>query len=183
MIFGIKEIELKDGTICILRSPDERDAEKMIEYLKMTSEETDFLTRYPEEINMTIDKEIELLKDNLNSNTDMMIAAFIKNELVGNVGISCVRNHIKLKHRAMLGISIKEKYWNNGIGNTLVREVIEQAKIMGYKQIELGVFSDNEKAKELYKKYGFEIWGNMKNAYKLKDGTYHDDIMMGRMIL
>ena len=183
MRFGEKEIELKDGTTCILRSPNEQDAEKMIEYLKMTSEETDFLTRYPEEINITIDKEIEILKDNLNSNTDMMIAAFIKNELVGNVGISCVRNHIKLKHRAIFGISIKEKYWNNGIGNTLLREVIEQARIMGYEQIELGVFSDNEKAKELYKKYGFEIWGNMKNAYKLKDGTYHDDIMMGRMIL
>ena len=56
----------------------------MIEYLKITSEETYFLTKYPEEINMTIDKEIEFLKDNLNSNTDIMIAAFIKNELVGD---------------------------------------------------------------------------------------------------
>ena len=182
MIFGAREIELKDGATCILRSPNEHDAEKMIEYLKVTSEETYFLSRYPEEINITIDKEIEFLKDNLDSNKDMMIAAFINNELAGNVGISCVRNHIKLKHRAVFGISIKEKYWNNGIGNVLLREVIEQAKKMGYEQIELGVFSDNEKAKDLYKKYGFEVWGNMKNAYKLKDGTYCDEIMMGRMI-
>ena len=183
MIFGVKEIELKDGTTCILRSPEEHDAEKMIEYLKMTSEETYFMTRCPKEINMTIAKEIELIKDNLNSNTDMMIAAFVNNELAGNVGISCVRNHIKLKHRAVFGISIKENYWNNGIGNALLREVIEQARVIGYEQIELGVFSDNVKAKELYKKYGFEVWGNMKNAYKLKDGTYRDEIMMGRMIL
>ena len=177
-----KKIELKDGTTCILRSPDEHDAEKMIEYLKMTSEETYFLVRYPEEINMTTDKEIELLKDNLNSNKDMMIAAFVNNELAGNAGIGCVGNHIKLKHRAVFGISIKEKYWNNGIGNALIREVIEQARQIGYEQIELGVFSDNEKAKELYKKYGFEVWGNVKNAYKLKDGTYRYEIMMGRMI-
>lgn len=182
MIFGAKKIELKDGAVCILRSPDEHDAEKMIEYLKMTSEETYFMVRYPEEINITTDKEIELLKDNLNSNKDMMIAAFVNNELAGNAGISCVRNHIKLKHRAVFGISIKKKYWNNGIGNALIREVIEQARQMGYEQIELGVFSDNEKAKELYKKYGFEVWGNMKNAYKLKDGTYRDEIMMGRTI-
>ncbi|WP_259472711.1 hypothetical protein [Clostridium estertheticum] len=111
MVYGVKEIELKDGTNFILRSPDEHDAEKMIIYLKMTSEETYFMTRYPEEINMTINKEIELLKDNLNSNTDMMIAAFVNNELAGNVGISCVKNHIKLKHRAVVGISIKESYW------------------------------------------------------------------------
>lgn len=182
MKFGEKRVELKDGTECVLRSPDEHDAEKMIEYLKITSEETYFMTRYPEEINITIDKEIELLKDNLNSNENMMITAFVNNELVGNAGINCVRNHIKLKHRAVFGISIKEKYWNNGIGNVLLKEVIEQAKHMGYEQIELGVFYDNEKAKNLYKKYGFEVWGNVKNAYKLKDGTYRDEIIMGRKL-
>lgn len=182
MEFRQKEIKLKDGTTCILRSPNEHDAEKMIEYLKMTSEETHFMVRYSEEINITIDREIEILKDNLNSSQNMMIGAFVNNELAGNAGISCVRNHIKLKHRAVFGISIKEKYWNNGIGNALIKEIIEQAKQIGYEQIELGVFSDNEKAVALYKKYGFEVWGNTKNAFKLKDGTYRDEITMGRMI-
>ena len=82
----------------------------------------------------------------------------------------------------MFGISIKKKYWNNGIGNALVKEVINQAKEIGYEQIELGVFSDNEKAIALYKKLGFEVWGSVKNAFKLKDGTYHDEIIMGKMI-
>lgn len=182
MEFRQKEIKLKDGTTCILRSPNVYDAEKMIEYLKMTSEETHFMIRYAEEINIPIDKEIEILKDILNSTQNMMIGAFINNEIAGNVGISCVRNHMKLKHRAVFGISIKEKYWNNGIGNTLIKEVINQAKEMGYEQIELGVFSDNEKAFALYKKYGFEVWGNTKNAFKLKDGTYRDETIMGRMI-
>lgn len=182
MIFGEREIKLKDGTTCILRSPDEHDAEKMIEYLKMTAGETYFLSRYPEEINITNAKEAEFLKENLNSTTDIMIAAFVNNELAGNIGISCVRNNIKFKHRAELGISIKEKYWNNGIGNALLREAIAQAGKMGYEQIELGVFSDNEKARELYKKYGFEVWGNMKNSCKLKDGTYCDEIIMGMMM-
>lgn len=182
MKFREKEIELKDGIICILRSPNEQDAEEMIKYLKMTSEETHFMVRYPEDINITTDKEIEFIKDNLNSNKDIMIAAFVNNELAGNASITCMMDCIKLKHRAIFGISIKEEYWNNGIGSTLLREVIEQARQIGYEQIELGVFSDNEKAKALYKKYGFEVWGNTKNAYKLKDGTYRDEIIMGRMI-
>lgn len=54
--------------------------------------------------------------------------------------------------------------------------------VIGYEQIELGVFSDNEKAIALYKKFGFEVWGNVKNAFKLKDGTYQDEIIMGKMI-
>ncbi|SFD28613.1 GNAT family N-acetyltransferase [Clostridium uliginosum] len=182
MKFGENEIKLKDGTPCILRSPNEDDAEKMIEYLKITSKETHFMVRYPEEIKMTIDAEKECLKNNLISDKDIMIAAFVNGELAGNAGISCVRNHIKLKHRAVFGISIKEKYWNNGIGSILLKEIIEQAKKMGYEQIELGVFSDNEKAQVLYKKYGFEVWGTTKNAFKLKDGTYRDEIIMGRMI-
>ena len=132
MIFRAKKIELRDGTICILRNPEEHDAEKMIEYLKIISEETYYLTRYPEEINISIDKEIEILRGNQNSNTDMMILAFVNNELAGNVVIRCERNHIKLKHRAVLGISVKKKYWNKGIGNELLREIIEQARVIGY---------------------------------------------------
>lgn len=182
MEFREKKIKLKDGTACILRSPNEHDAEKMIEYLKMTTDETHFMVRYAEEINFTIDKEIEVLKDNLNSNQNMMIAAFINNELAGSASINCAGNFIKLKHRAVFGISIKQKYWNNGIGNALIKEIIEQAKQIGYEQIELGVFSDNEKAVALYRKHGFEVWGNTKNAFKLKDGTYRDEIIMGRMI-
>ena len=182
MNFMEKKIELKDGTECTLRSPNENDFEKMIEYLIMTSGETYFMLRYPEEVNITLDQEKEFLKSSINSDKDIMIAAFINDELAGNVGISCAGNFAKLKHRAELGISIKEKFWNKGIGSILIKEIIEQAKIMGYEQIELGVFSDNEKAMALYKKHGFEVWGNIKNAYKLKDGTYRDEIIMGKKL-
>lgn len=182
MEFKAKKILLKDDTECILRSPNENDAEKMLEYLKMTSGETHFMTRYPEEVNITIDNEIKMLKDNLNSNTDLMIAAFINDDLAGNASISCITNHIKLKHRGSFGISIKEKYWNLGIGNTLINEILNQCKLMGYEQVELGVFSDNYKAQAIYKKYGFEEWGTTKNAFKLKDGTYRDEILMGKFL-
>lgn len=132
MEFKEKKIELKDGTICILRSPNEQDAESMIEYLRITSGETYFMVRYPEEVEFSIEEEKEILSDNLNSDTDLMIAAFVNNELAGNASINCVRNNIKLKHRAAFGISIKEKFWNNGIGNALLKEIINEAKLMGY---------------------------------------------------
>lgn len=183
MQFEAKEVELKDGTRCVLRSPNEQDAESMIEYLKITSDETHFMIRYPEEITITIEEEKKILNENLKSDRYIMIAAFLDGELAGNASISCVGDHIKLRHRAVFGISIKEKYWNNGIGNVLFEEIIKQAKLIGYEQIELGVFKDNKKGQALYKKHGFEVWGSSKNAYKLKDGTYRDEIIMGRMLL
>lgn len=182
MQFKEKKIELKDGTKCILRSPNEQDAESMIEYLKITSYETYFMVRYPEEITVSVEKEKQILNDNLKNDATLMIAAFVDGELAGNAGISRVGEHIKLKHRAAFGISIKQKFWNNGIGNVLLQEIINEVKLMGYEQVELGVFSDNKRAQALYKKHGFEVWGYSKNAYKLKDGTYRDEIIMGRML-
>lgn len=180
MQFLEKKITLKDGRECVLRSPNENDAEKMIEYLRMTSGETYFMIRYPEEITMSVEKEKEFLKNILESKNELMIAAFIGDELAGNCGISPVMNLSKLNHRAEFGISVKKKFWGLGIGNMLLQEIIKEAGNMGYSQIELGVYSDNVKAQSLYKKHGFKPWGTVKNAYKLKDGTYRDEIMMGR---
>lgn len=177
-----KNIVLKDGTACVLRSPDEQDAEDMIEYLRITSGETPFMVRYPEEVKITLEEEKELLKNCLSSKENIMIAAFVNGELAGNAGLNCVKNHIKLRHRAAFGISIKKRFWNNGIGNALIKEILLKAKEMGYEQIELGVYSENTKAQALYKKYGFEVWGTIKNACKLKDGTYFDEIVMGRAL-
>lgn len=179
MEFNKKEVELKDGTKCILKSPNKNDAKDMIEYLKITSGETHFMNKYPEEIEITLEEEKDFIKDIASRDNEIMIAAFINNELAGNAALTCMSNNLKLKHRAVFGISIKEKYWNNGIGSTLIKEIIKEAKKMGYEQIELGVFSDNEKARRLYERNGFEVWGKNKNAFKLKDGRYCDEIIMG----
>ena len=160
MQFEAKEVELKDGTRCVLRSPNEQDAESMIEYLKTTSDETHFMIRYSEEIAISIEEEKKILNENIKSNKDIMVAAFVNNELAGNAGISCVRDNIKLKHRATFGISIKEKYWNNGIGNVILKEIIKQAKSMRYEQLELGVFDDNKRAQALYKKHNISMFSS-----------------------
>ena len=43
-----KEVILKNGKKCILRSPKLDDAEQLIDYLKVSAGETDFLLKYPE---------------------------------------------------------------------------------------------------------------------------------------
>lgn len=182
MRFDKKEILLKNGDICILRSLKEDDVDKFIEYLKTTSNETHFMARYPEEVNTDINEQINFITNILESDKDILISAFINDELVGSTGLTCVKNHIKIKHRATLGISIKKDHWNKGIGSILIKEALNQGINMGYKQIELGVFSDNIKAKSLYEKNGFEVWGKIKNAFKLKDGTCYDEIIMGKFL-
>jgi len=82
VIFQDKRVKLKNGKECIFKSPDVVDAENLIEYLKLTSSETDYMIRYPEEITMTIVDEEKFLKSIKESDNNIMISAFIDDKLV-----------------------------------------------------------------------------------------------------
>lgn len=182
MNYQEKQILLADNILCSLRSPKEEDAQEMLLYFKLTSEESYFMTNNPEEITFTVEEEKEFLKKSLESETDIRIAAFIGDGIVGSSTIYSCSSQLKMKHRACFGIAIKEKFQGKGLGNILTKESISMAKQLGYEQIELGVFADNDKALNLYRKYEFEEWGCVKNAFRLKDGTYRDEITMGRIL-
>lgn len=177
-----KEFILKDGMEGSLRSIKSNDAEKVLEFLKTVSGETEFLLRYPEEFQMTIEQEKAFLEDMEKSDKQIMITAFINGEIIGNASISPVGYCQKMKHRASFAIAIKEKYWHKGLGTLLMEETLKMAKKMGYEQVELGVYNNNPRAKAMYERFGFEEWGVMKKAFKLKDGSYRDEIMMGKEI-
>lgn len=62
MIIKDIEFKLKDGRTAILRSANEKDAKALIEYMKKSTSETDFLLRTPEECeNKTIEQEIDFI--------------------------------------------------------------------------------------------------------------------------
>jgi len=52
-------------------------------------------------------------------------------------------------------VIVKEEYRNQGIGGTLIDFIIEQAKLMGYREISIGVDKKNINALHLYRKKGF----------------------------
>lgn len=81
-----------------------------------------------------------------------------------------------------MGISVLKEAWGCGLGSFLMQLAVAQAKANGFEQLELGVYSDNTRAIHLYEKFGFERCGTMPHAFKLKDGTYRDEIMMVKML-
>lgn len=178
MIFRQKKVTLKDGRVCMLRTPVKDDAQQMIEYLKQSSGDTDFMLRYPEEVTFTLEKEQSLLCDLADSSDSMMIAAFIDGVLAGNCSFAAVGPKLKVKHRCQMGIAVKKEYWHLGIGSILLKVAIDQARQCGFEQMELEVVSRNIRAIGLYEKMGFEIYGIRKNAMKLKDGTYYSELLM-----
>lgn len=182
MELEIKQFTLTDGIEGIVRNVKSEDAERMLAFLKDVSGETEFLLRYPEEYKLTVEQEKSFLEEIEKSENQVMITAFIDGEIAGNASISPIGYCMKLSHRANFAIAIRKKYWHKGLGTLLMEEALKAAKEAGYEQVELGVYHDNPRARAMYERFGFEEWGIMKQAFKMKDGSYRDEIMMGKVI-
>lgn len=182
MILPSEEHQLKNGITCQIRSSTGEDAEKFMEYRKNTNSETYFLLRYPEEVTFSIEEAKNFLKGYVEDEKALLMLVFVDGEIAGSIGLRGVSNMMKLKHRANFGVMVRKKYWNLGIGNLLITRMLQIAKDTGYEQVELGVFENNGKAVRIYKKFGFEEWGRVRRAFKLKNGNYYDEIIMGIML-
>lgn len=177
-----KEVLLKNGQKCVLRSPKLDDAEQLIEYLKVSAGETDFLLKYPEEVNITVEKEKGILQRSIDSKRDLMIIAEVDGKIIGNCGLSPIGQKMRIRHRCSVGIALYEKVWGLGIGTALLSLLVEKAIECGYEQMELDVVSRNDRAIKLYEKMGFVKCGNKPKAMKHRDGTYDDEIMMVKQL-
>lgn len=182
MRYEEKTVRLKDGSTCLIRSPEASDAAEMLRLLSATAGETDFLTRCADDPVMDEESERVFLQKALDSPREVMLAAEAKGGIIGSASVFSVSSRIKLRHRALFGIAIRRAFWHQGLGRILTEECIRLAKEMGYEQLELQVFSGNARARRLYEQAGFETWGAVKRGFKLRDGSYQDDVMMGMFL-
>ena len=182
MLIKPQQIKMRNGFTVEIRSASVLDVEEIANHRKITSAETYYMARYPEECVFDMETMRSMLKYTENSPSDFMVTAFMNGKIVGDLGVTMLRPHIKYRHRAYMGISIQKEFCNCGLGSIMTEIAIEQARKNGFEQLELGVFADNDRAIHLYEKYGFKKYGIQPNAFKLKDGTYRDEIIMVNML-
>lgn len=180
MRFPERKVTLKDGRTCILRPTGPEVAEEMIEYMKKTAGETQWLLRYPDEVNFTVEGEKDLLGKILDDPGQVMMVAMVDGKVAGNGSVSGIGNKRKIMHRCSLAIALYQEYWNLGIGRAMIGYLTELAQQMGFTQMDLEVVAENTQAQALYRKCGFIETGRRANALKFDDGTMHDEILMYR---
>ena len=133
---------MKDGRTAILKSPCVEDAEKLLNYIKKSCSETDFLARYPEEWTTTIGQE-EAWVNRLRSAPDTLgITCYVDGEDAGNCEIS-FRGDMKVSHRATIANAILKDYWNLGIGSAMFEELVSAAQNRGTEIMELEFIEGN----------------------------------------
>lgn len=84
-------------------------------------------------------------------------------------------------HAGGLGMFVHDDHQGQGLGTLLMEAVIELAeRWLQLTRIELTVFTDNEHAIHLYKKFGFEVEGTHRK-FAFRDGEYVDTLAMARL--
>lgn len=73
------------------------------------------------------------------------------------------------------------EYRGKGIGSKLLEKVLDRGREFGLEKIELHVYTSNQAAIALYKKFGFEEEGLIKKYRKL-DGKYFDCLAMAKFL-
>lgn len=177
MIYN-KEIRLKDGRSCTIRNAVAEDAREVLDDFILTHSETDYLSSYPDEINITVEKEAEFLRARTESPDEAELIAVVDGNVVGCAGIDRMGKHYKVRHRANFGISIEKAYWGLGIGRALTESCIECAKNAGYTQVELEAVADNGHALNLYESVGFVEFGRNPRGFRSRITGYNELVYM-----
>lgn len=183
MDFKERTIILKDGRECILKPNLPEYAAEMIDYMKKTAEETDYLLRNPDEINYTEESEQDILKNLHDDPYAIMMVPVVEGQIAGNASINGIGTKRKIRHRCSLAIALYKEFWGLGIGKAMLEYMTELAGEVGWHQIDLEVVAENERAINLYKKMGFKETGRRHNALLFDDGSYHDEILMYKSLI
>lgn len=178
MRFEKKSFWDKNGNEFILRNAELSDASDLIKYLKVTTEETPYLIREPEEVSLTEEQEQRFLQSKLDAERELMLVAVVDGKHAGNCSLMSVGGYNRYRHRCDVAIALYQEYCGRGIGKVMLETILEVAKKLGYEQAELEVIADNEPAIALYEKLGFIKYGTFPDNVKYKDGNYADAYWM-----
>lgn len=180
MIQPSKQFHNKELTITI-RSAEKRDAKELSEVRLKIDGETEYLDREPGEALINKCGFKRLIKRDSESPRNLFLVAEVDGRIVGFS--RCEGNDLKrTKHRIEFGVCILKDYWGFGIGTLFLEESISWATANRISKITLLVLESNEKAIQLYKKYGFKVEGMLKNDKILSDGKYYNTVIMGKML-
>lgn len=172
-----KRVTLKDGTQVILRPSEARFLEPAWEMFSTLSDETlEFLPiPFPRE-------RIEGWFSDINYEKNLPILGFDGDKMITSASLSF--NDMPLfSHRAEFGITVRDGYQDKGLGTQLTQYMIDIARSLGLKKVDLMVVAHNDRAIKVYEKLGFVIEGRLKmNHFNHVLNEFCDEYKMGLIL-
>ena len=165
----------------VYREAEVADAQEMVDFYNRVGGETTYLSFEENEYPLDVEAQKASIESTKKQANAVMLLATAGGTIVG-LGTISSNMKVKAKHCGELGIVVTKEYQGRGIGSEIIRRLLEWSRNNGVTtRVQLDTRTDNEKAVELYKKFGFEIEGQLKNT-TLIDGEYYDLYIMGLML-
>lgn len=177
MEFQPKTYKLKTGASIRLRVPGIEDVQQLVDLKRSYLKDTKTIPLKLDEYPIDLKKELDIINDYQKSPNSILLVATFNDELIGNIDLTGSKRS-KMFHTGMIGMGIKEKWRNQGLGRILIESVIDWAK--KHSEIELiwlDVYASNDLGYNLYKNTGFKVSGIINGFFKEEDG-YKDKIQM-----
>lgn len=178
MEFGalIKTFESKKGNTVTFRYLKSDDLDGMLTYINELIREDTFIEMSGQEL--TREEEEKFMQETLSKmkkDEVRMVIVEVNGVYAGSGGVE--KQTYRKQHVGVVGISLAKAVREEGIGTQLLQTLIEEAKSLGLKLLELNVFENNPRAIRTYKRAGFRTGGIIPNAILYK-GNYVGEIKM-----
>jgi len=163
------------GRIVIIRPARTSDAAEIARRMARVVKEGIYLEEEPDTLPTDREQEQEIRK--IREDGGLYAVAEVDGKIAGVALLR--RGPLEMnRHVAKFRMWLVPGYRGLGLGKKLMEYVIDGARARGVEKISLDVFSNNERAIGLYKKFGFRVEGRLKRQYVL-EGRYVDEIVMG----
>lgn len=172
----------KTGKEIVIRYPEINDLSEMLRYINELSSERTFVTFQGEKITKEDEKRyLEKKIKAIENKKAVSLLAFNKNSLIGITEISMKGR--TSSHVGLLGISVAKEFRRDGIGNLLMDLILKEGEkeMPQLKTIILGVYSTNDIAQNMYKKFGFVEYGRLPEGI-FRNKKFEDEILMYKKI-
>jgi len=102
-------------------------------------------------------------------------------EVVGHLNVHTYPLRPRRQHVGQIGMAVHDDWQGKGVGSSLMQAAVDVAdNWLNLRRLGLEVFTDNDSAVQLYKKFGFVIEGTSLQ-YAYRDGQYVDVYIMARL--
>ena len=109
------------------------------------------------------------------------LVACAEQEIVGQLGLQTFPTRARRRHVGRIVLAVRDDWQGKGAGTALMQAAVDLAdKWLNLTRLELEVYTDNESAIRLYKKFGFNIEGTLVQ-YSFREGQYVDSYVMARL--
>lgn len=178
MLFETEKQILRNGNEVILAPANVIDPVKYMEYAASVASETPFTGNTPETTPQTVEVASAVLEYLANDQNSISVFCIFGDVIIGYANVLRRQNPLQV-HRATVTVEVSKAYWNSGIGRMLLSKVINFGRVLlGVQQLELEVNTNNFRAINLYKSFGFVTVGEIANTERLPDGTRMDSYIM-----